>query len=122
MRRLLAICALTVALSACESPATVDCTLVDPFPWAIIVDPVSGVSGLRVVESVTGTASDASEAHELVKLPSGRLAALVPNGTYDVTLRAEGFQDWTARGVSTRPAECGGFDAVELVAQLVPAP
>jgi hypothetical protein len=116
-------CGLVLAVAACGSPTEeVDCTLVDPFPWAIIIDPVSSPSDERITDSVAGTASNATGDFPFITLVTGELASTVGTGTWDVRVEVEGFSSWSIEGVETRPGICGGFQPVELVARLVPLP
>lgn len=116
-------CGLAITLCGCGSATeAVDCTLVDPFPYAIVIDPISMASGARLTDSVAAIAADATSEHAFMTLVTGELASTVPSGTWDVTVEAEGFQPWFVADVETRPGICGGFDPVELEARLVPAP
>lgn len=116
-------CGLLFTLAACGSPTEeIDCTLVDPFPWAIIIDPVSAATDERIRDSVTATASSGTGEFPFITLVTGELASTVGSGTWDVTVEAVGFSPWSVEGVETRPGVCGGFDPVDLFARLVYLP
>ena len=105
----------------CGDP-DVDCSLVDPFPWAITAMAVSAGTGDTLRDGVTGETRDTTgQARAMIVLTGGTLAAEIPAGTYAVEIQADGFVPWDTSGVRTRdPGPCGGFVPVELLAPLTP--
>lgn len=110
-------------LTGCVEPSTQepDCTLVDPFPYAFLVEVRSAASGRTIEEGLSGEAVGEGVHRAMIKLVTGELAATVSSGTYALYVRADGFQPWSVAGVTTRLGVCGGFDPVRLEARLVPA-
>jgi hypothetical protein len=112
----------TSAAACGEGVSDPECNLVDPFPYAILVDVRSRVTDERITEGVEVRLVGGSMEVLLTPLVTGKWSAMVPAGTYDVFVQAEGFRPWEARGVETRWGACGGFDPVELEARLDHAP
>ncbi|HSQ32746.1 MAG TPA: hypothetical protein VLN49_22980 [Gemmatimonadaceae bacterium] len=44
------------------------------------------------------------------------------SGTYDITVRATGYRDWTQRGIVVPGYGCNPFPAIRITARLQPAP
>lgn len=85
--------------------------------------------GTPAAEGASGSARSGSREemlHRGDRNPEGVLISLkatVTPGTYEVTVRNEGYEEWVRSGVvveSTSP--CGIAERVELVAELVPIP
>ena len=113
---------LALASAACSSGTDIDCAQVDPFPWAIVVDVFDDTTGERMADGFQGWTEGADGTRRDMDplVGPGTLAALIPEGTYDVFVTAEGFAEWESRGVETRAGVCGGFQAVELEARMLP--
>ena len=110
-----------VAAAGCSSSTGIDCSTVDPMPYSILVTVVFPSGALEPLPEPGGTVAGNGTSQALVLLPSMTLASTVPVGTYEVEVTADGYQPWTASDVTTELGICGGFAAVELTANLVPA-
>lgn len=113
--------ALLTALG-CSSSTDVDCSTVDPFPYSILVTVVFPEGMLGPIPEPEGVVTGSGTTQAMMALQDGRLASTVPVGAYEAQVTAEGFEPWTATGISTRAGVCGGFVPVELTAELDRAP
>lgn len=110
-----------LALAACGSPSEpVDCAVVDPNPYAILVTVVNAVTGDTIRTEMSGETTGGGQVRAMIELASGELAAQVPQGVYDVETTAGGFGTWDTTGIVSVPGVCGGFVSVELLAPVQP--
>ena len=110
----------TIMAAACTNSFEVDCTLVDVFPYSIVVEVTFPAQSVEPLPQPTGMVTAERFSDGMMLRVGNQLVSDAPSGTYDVSVTAAGFEEWTRTQVQTSTGVCGGFDPIDLTAELVP--
>ena len=97
------------------------CACTDEGRWAILVRVQDSVTGEQITSTPTAILTDGEYRDTLEASPSHVLIGGDNRpGTYDVEVRAEGYQVWKKEDVKVREAGwCSKLQTVELTAKMV---
>ncbi len=122
MRRVSRAVGLSMILAAsCTNSFEVECTLVDAFPYSIVIEVTFPAQFVEPLPQPTGMVTAEGFSSSMMLRVGNQLVSDAPNETYNVSVTAAGFGDWLTTGVRTSSGVCGGFDPINLTATLVPA-